>query len=98
MQLHVIQIYTPNVPKCILLIQVDTRDAKWDVNSAGFYHSHKHGFGLLNAWRLVNAAKVWHSVPWLTSLETSTMKLNMPIPGEQRTAVATYKGIIGLNA
>ena len=67
------------------------------MNSAGFYHSHKHGFGLLNAWRLVNAAKVWHSVPWLTSLETSTMKLNMPIPGEQRTAVATYKGI-GLNA
>lgn len=28
-------------------------------NGAGFRHSHLHGFGLLNAWRLVNAAKVY---------------------------------------
>lgn len=28
------------------------------MNGAGFHHSHQHGFGLLNAWRLVNAAKV----------------------------------------
>lgn len=32
--------------------------ADWRVNGAGFHHSHQHGFGLLNAWRLVNAAKV----------------------------------------
>ncbi|XP_042329900.1 proprotein convertase subtilisin/kexin type 7 [Sceloporus undulatus] len=31
--------------------------ASWDTNSAGLSHSHQHGFGLLNAWRLVNAAK-----------------------------------------
>ena len=30
----------------------------WQTNKAGFHHSHKHGFGLLDAWRLVNAAKV----------------------------------------
>uniref|UniRef100_A0A8C7I3H9 Proprotein convertase subtilisin/kexin type 7 n=1 Tax=Oncorhynchus kisutch TaxID=8019 RepID=A0A8C7I3H9_ONCKI len=30
----------------------------WKINGAGFHHSHQHGFGLLNAWRLVNAAKV----------------------------------------
>ncbi|TSN21170.1 Proprotein convertase subtilisin/kexin type 7 [Bagarius yarrelli] len=36
--------------------QYDT-DADWKTNGAGFHHSHKHGFGLLNAWRLVNAAK-----------------------------------------
>ena len=30
----------------------------WRANGAGFHHSHKHGFGLLNAWRMVNAAKV----------------------------------------
>ncbi|XP_072049792.1 proprotein convertase subtilisin/kexin type 7-like [Amphiura filiformis] len=71
-------------------VKVDTKDAKWDINSAGFYHSHKHGFGLLNAWRLVNAAKVWHSVPWLTSFVTSTIKVNLPIPSEQRTVTTTY--------
>lgn len=32
--------------------------ADWRVNGAGFHHSHQHGFGLLSAWRLVNAAKV----------------------------------------
>lgn len=35
--------------------------ADWRVNGAGFHHSHQHGFGLLNAWRLVNAAKVTHT-------------------------------------
>lgn len=38
--------------------QYEDRHAKWDINQAGFSHSHQHGFGLLNAWRLVNAAKV----------------------------------------
>lgn len=38
--------------------QYEDRHAKWDTNQAGFSHSHQHGFGLLNAWRLVNAAKV----------------------------------------
>lgn len=45
------------------LLQYDA-DGDWETNGAGFPHSHKHGFGLLNAWRLVNAAKVG----FLTSL------------------------------
>lgn len=48
--------------------------ADWSVNGAGFHHSHQHGFGLLNAWRLVNAAKVWESVPFLTSYQSSVIK------------------------
>lgn len=40
------------------LIQQCDNSADWKLNGAGFYHSHQHGFGLLNAWRLVNAAKV----------------------------------------
>ncbi|XP_037361525.1 proprotein convertase subtilisin/kexin type 7-like [Talpa occidentalis] len=38
--------------------QYEDRRADWVTNEAGFSHSHQHGFGLLNAWRLVNAAKV----------------------------------------
>lgn len=48
--------------------------ADWRVNGAGFHHSHQHGFGLLNAWRLVNAAKVWESVPFLVSYQSSVIK------------------------
>ena len=41
-----------------MLLQVDIDVAHWQKNGAGLWHSHKHGFGLMNAWRLVNAAKV----------------------------------------
>ncbi|XP_067103086.1 proprotein convertase subtilisin/kexin type 7 [Osmerus mordax] len=58
--------------------QYDTR-ADWKVNGAGFHHSHKHGFGLLNAWRLVNAAKVWESVPFLVSYASPVLKKEEPI-------------------
>uniref|UniRef100_A0A3B4F7U4 Proprotein convertase subtilisin/kexin type 7 n=1 Tax=Pundamilia nyererei TaxID=303518 RepID=A0A3B4F7U4_9CICH len=55
------------------------RLADWKVNGAGFHHSHQHGFGLLNAWRLVNAAKVWESVPFLLSYQSSVIKEETPI-------------------
>uniref|UniRef100_A0AAV2J468 P/Homo B domain-containing protein n=1 Tax=Knipowitschia caucasica TaxID=637954 RepID=A0AAV2J468_KNICA len=53
--------------------------ADWGLNGAGFHHSHQHGFGLLNAWRLVNAAKVWESVPFLVSYQSSLIKEEVPI-------------------
>ncbi|CAN9511084.1 unnamed protein product [Ophioblennius macclurei] len=53
--------------------------ADWRVNGAGFHHSHQHGFGLLNAWRLVNAAKVWESVPFLVSYQSAVMMDEMSI-------------------
>lgn len=41
-----------------LCCQYEDHHADWATNEAGFSHSHQHGFGLLSAWRLVNAAKV----------------------------------------
>ncbi|NXW53047.1 PCSK7 convertase, partial [Eurystomus gularis] len=58
----------------------EDRHAKWDVNQAGFSHSHQHGFGLLNAWRLVNAAKIWESVPYLASYVSPVLKEGRSIP------------------
>lgn len=51
---------SPHVTRApfVVFLQYEDRHAKWDTNQAGFSHSHQHGFGLLNAWRLVNAAKV----------------------------------------
>lgn len=39
-------------------LQVDVDHSEWKRNQAGLYHSHKHGFGVMKAWRLVSAAKV----------------------------------------
>ncbi|XP_038065409.1 proprotein convertase subtilisin/kexin type 7-like [Patiria miniata] len=60
-------------------VKIDQKNAVWITNAGGFHHSHKHGFGLMSAWRLVNAAKAWHTVPWLTSVEGLVMTENAPI-------------------
>ncbi|KAE8592519.1 hypothetical protein XENTR_v10018781 [Xenopus tropicalis] len=58
----------------------EDRQAAWETNGAGFSHSHQHGFGLLNAWRLTNAAKVWESVPYLASYISPVFKERKQIP------------------
>ncbi|XP_075046195.1 proprotein convertase subtilisin/kexin type 7 [Mixophyes fleayi] len=58
----------------------EDHQAAWETNGAGFSHSHQHGFGLLNAWRLTNAAKVWESVPYLASYVSPVFKENKNIP------------------
>ncbi|KAM6959275.1 LOW QUALITY PROTEIN: proprotein convertase subtilisin/kexin type 7 [Aplochiton taeniatus] len=69
--------------------QYDGR-ADWKVNGAGFHHSHQHGFGLLNAWRLVNAAKVWESVPFLVSYQSPVLKEEEPIPSNPDPLILTW--------
>ncbi|XP_052471885.1 proprotein convertase subtilisin/kexin type 7 [Carassius gibelio] len=64
--------------------------ADWGINGAGFHHSHKYGFGLLNAWRLVNAAKVWESVPFLVSYQSPVLKANEDIPEYNKTLTHTW--------
>ncbi|TRY83368.1 hypothetical protein DNTS_016643 [Danionella cerebrum] len=59
--------------------------ADWETNGAGFRHSHKFGFGLLNAWRLVNSAKVWESVPYLVSYQSPLLSVNEIIPPSPRS-------------
>lgn len=65
--------------------------ADWWVNGAGFHHSHQHGFGLMNAWRLVNAAKVWESVPFLVSHQSSAIREGVIIPSYPDVLVRTWK-------
>lgn len=70
-------------------VQHDTQ-ADWTTNGAGFHHSHKFGFGLLNAWRLVNAAKVWEFVPFLVSYQSPVLKTNDVIPLYNKTLTVTW--------
>ncbi|TKS81358.1 Proprotein convertase subtilisin/kexin type 7 [Collichthys lucidus] len=63
----------------------------WRINGAGFHHSHQHGFGLLNAWRLVNAAKVWESVPFLVSYQSPVITEEAPIPTYPDELIRTWK-------
>uniref|UniRef100_H3DA26 Proprotein convertase subtilisin/kexin type 7 n=1 Tax=Tetraodon nigroviridis TaxID=99883 RepID=H3DA26_TETNG len=67
------------------------KSADWKVNGAGFHHSHQHGFGLLSAWRLVNAAKVWESVPFLMSYQSPEMKEETSIPSYPNELIRIWK-------
>uniref|UniRef100_A0A2K5KR35 Proprotein convertase subtilisin/kexin type 7 n=1 Tax=Cercocebus atys TaxID=9531 RepID=A0A2K5KR35_CERAT len=71
----------------------EDRRAEWVTNEAGFSHSHQHGFGLLNAWRLVNAAKIWTSVPYLASYVSPMLKENKAIPQSPRSLEVLWNGI-----
>ncbi|XP_070621840.1 proprotein convertase subtilisin/kexin type 7 [Erythrolamprus reginae] len=70
--------------------QYEDHRAHWDTNQAGLSHSHQHGFGLLNAWRLVNAAKVWESVPYLASYVSPLLGEKRAIPMEPGHLEATW--------
>ncbi|XP_053308262.1 proprotein convertase subtilisin/kexin type 7 [Spea bombifrons] len=69
-----------DVQHIIVFTATKYEDYLWETNGAGFSHSHQHGFGLLNAWRLTNAAKVWESVPYLASYVSPAFKENRNIP------------------
>ena len=42
----------------LVTFRVEIDADEWQVNGAGFAHSHKHGFGLIDSWRLVTASQV----------------------------------------
>lgn len=82
--------------------KVDIDHSEWKRNQAGLYHSHKHGFGVMKAWRLVNAAKIWETVPWITSYLYSSDEIHLQIPkGTNQpltiTHTVTKNDISGLN-
>ncbi|CAH1796811.1 unnamed protein product [Owenia fusiformis] len=72
-------------------VKVDVDLAHWQTNAAGLHHSHKHGFGLMNAWRLVNTAKVWRSLPWMSSYASSKMQHDEEIPKEPNSLKLKYE-------
>ena len=39
-------------------VPIDLQDVDWTTNGAGLRHSHQHGFGVLDAYRLTMAARV----------------------------------------
>ncbi|CAD5123749.1 unnamed protein product [Dimorphilus gyrociliatus] len=70
--------------------QVDPENAQYKKNKAGLQHSYKHGFGLLDAWRLVNAARIWQSLPWQAVFVSKEMKVNSRIPGNGKALKLEY--------
>ncbi|KAK4324916.1 hypothetical protein Pmani_004476 [Petrolisthes manimaculis] len=60
-------------------IDVNVRNSHWTMNAAGLHHSHKHGFGLVDAAAMVSAAAVWESVPFSTTYASQKMEVGLQI-------------------
>ncbi|XP_064610776.1 proprotein convertase subtilisin/kexin type 7-like [Liolophura sinensis] len=71
-------------------LKVDINIGKWQKNGAGLHHSLEHGFGLMKAWRLVNAAKVWKSVPWVTVFNSELFTPDQPIPNNNQALILSH--------
>ncbi|XP_033759157.1 proprotein convertase subtilisin/kexin type 7-like [Pecten maximus] len=73
--------------------KVDVNLADWQRNGAGLFHSHKHGFGLMKAWRLVNAAKIWTMVSWLTAYSHESGKIRKEIPKSMSSPLIVFYNV-----
>mgnify|MGYP002803520106 CR=1 FL=1 len=71
-------------------VKHDVDKLDYTTNGAGFHHSHKYGFGLMDSWRLVNLAKIWTSVPWLTSWSTPVVHVNKYIPNGSNQLIEEF--------
>ncbi|KAF6026264.1 PCSK7 [Bugula neritina] len=60
-------------------VKIDTDDSDWKTNAAGLNHSHKHGFGLISPWNVVNAAKIWKQIPPLSSFTKTDISISEQI-------------------
>ena len=60
--------------------QVDTSDDSWTTNAAGFHHSYKYGFGVIDAGAAVTAAQSWINFPAEVDLVGESGEINQSIP------------------
>lgn len=55
--------------------QVNPEDPDWEITSTGQPYSYKYGFGALDAWRFITAAKEWTVVKPQTWFKTHSIRL-----------------------
>uniref|UniRef100_UPI00358EFF79 proprotein convertase subtilisin/kexin type 7-like isoform X2 n=1 Tax=Myxine glutinosa TaxID=7769 RepID=UPI00358EFF79 len=72
------------------LLVYTARPVVGDVNAAGFTHNPFHGFGLLDAWRLVTTALLWPLVPPLRSYSSPRIVDHRLIPHLPGTFRSSY--------
>uniref|UniRef100_A0A8C4QRL2 Proprotein convertase subtilisin/kexin type 7 n=1 Tax=Eptatretus burgeri TaxID=7764 RepID=A0A8C4QRL2_EPTBU len=72
------------------LLVYTARPVVGDLNAAGFTHNPFHGFGLLDAWRLVTTALLWPLVPPLRSYSSPRIVDYRLIPHHPGTFRSSY--------
>ena len=69
----------------------DPDDPRWEHNAAGFHHSVKYGFGVVDAYEAVKLAKTWRLWPHEVRLVNSPADHNLAIPEDGTEVQATMQ-------
>jgi kexin len=64
----------------ISAVPFNLKDPEWDRNTAGRLFSHKFGYGLLDAYRIIQNAKTFKNLGPQVFLEMPIVKVNKQIP------------------
>jgi subtilisin family serine protease len=75
----------------------DETDETIQVNSAGFYHSNKYGFGIVDADAAVTAAETWENLTPERMSVVASGDLNVVIPDDSSSPVVTSVTVEGSN-
>ena len=67
-------------------VQVNPEDPDWQMTASGRNYNHKYGYGKLDAWAIVNAARDWKLVKPQTWWASETAHSNGAITSEGATA------------
>ncbi|KAG0044395.1 pheromone processing endoprotease [Gryganskiella cystojenkinii] len=76
-------------------LPVDENDPDWKETSVGRLFNHKYGYGSLDAYRMVEAAKTWVSVGPQVTFESPVITVNGDIPSGTDDA-SGHTGTLGL--
>lgn len=57
----------------------DPEDSSWVINAAGFHHSYKYGFGIVDAQAAVTATKNWEQYPSEKQVVIQSGRVDLPI-------------------
>ena len=77
--------------------QTDPADASWKTNGAGRRISEVYGFGAVDAKAAVDAARGWVNLPPQRVYRSPSQVVNLPIPDNAPTGVASTLTVAGSN-
>jgi subtilisin family serine protease len=67
----------------------DNTDETAQINSAGYWHSNKYGFGIIDADAAVNASEVWENLGPERMTTSRSGPLNIVIPDDATEPIST---------
>src|SRR5687767_2506300 len=75
----------------ISAVPFDLKDPEWELNTAGRYFSHKYGYGLLDAYTIIQNAKTFKNLGPQVFLEMPIVKVNEKIPMDNEGIISSIQ-------